>query len=814
MIRCALACLLLIALLAPILPAYAGWVETRDGKDYIHLKVFSLPDPNNTFVMNRIDLAVLREFRKKYPYIIPEKGTGLTLEKVAFDAGPLMAIAGGVSPDVIYVNFRQSDTYIQEGFLHPLTEYVTQMKREDMEEYEMRVPKAVEPVIYRKGPEGTDEYWAMPYNTFVMALYYRKDLFAEAGLDPDRPPETWDELMEYCKRLTDPTKKRYGLLLGGSGGSISWRFMSFLWSAGGEAVMQDENGEWRAAFDTPEAAEAAWFYKELLTQKWRAADGKIYEGYCTPDSNAWGEGRCAMNFGYLDDKTIARGSNPDLIGIAPVPKGPTGIRGSEINCTMMGIFSGVKDPRIRDAAWKYIRFMDNMEAKKIRVRSMIDEGMGRMVNPILLERFGYQEYLDKVPANWLPVFKETLLNGHPEPYGKNCQFVYHYLTQPLDEIVQMQLSGQFEEKSKAQQLEIIQERMTHYAGVTDEKMIGIIAPDVMSRRKLAAGVFVSIVGIAFLFILRYVWRIFTPEESVGKGWQFKKYWPAYCLLVPAVLSILVWRYIPLLQGSMIAFQDYSVVKDSEFTGLTNFANILFDKSWWMAMWRTLHYMGLMVVLGFFPPIILAILLQEVSKGKVIYRTLYYLPAVMTGVVVLFLWKMMYDKSPEGLLNQVIGFLGIKPQRWIEDTRLAMLCCVLPTVWAGMGPGCLIYLAALKGIPNEMYEAADIDGASFVGKVQHIVVPSLKGIIMIQFINFFIMAAQNSGYILIMTFGGPAEATNVAGFEIFKQAYVYLKFGTATAMSWTLASMLLGFTVIQMRKLSRMEFRAAASKEAQ
>ena len=141
----------------------------------------------------------------------------------------------------------------------------------------------------------------------------------------------------------------------------------------------------------------------------------------------------------------------------------------------------------------------------------------------------------------------------------------------------------------------------------------------------------------------------------------------------------------------------------------------------------------------------------------------------------------------------------------------MYCVILPTVWAGMGPGCLIYLAALKTIPEEIYEAADIDGAGFLGKVWHITVPSIKVLILINFIGAVVNAFRVSGYILAMTGGGPEGATEVLALKIFFDAFVYLRFGVATATAWILGAMLIGFTVFQLRRLSRVEFRTAGGK---
>jgi multiple sugar transport system permease protein len=117
---------------------------------------------------------------------------------------------------------------------------------------------------------------------------------------------------------------------------------------------------------------------------------------------------------------------------------------------------------------------------------------------------------------------------------------------------------------------------------------------------------------------------------------------------------------------------------------------------------------------------------------------------------------------------------------------------------------------LKGIPDDLYDAADIDGTNFFQKLAFIVVPSLKALIIMQFIAAFIASAQQSGFILVMTFGGPNEATKVADLLIFERAYLYLKFGIATTMAWMLGMMLMGFTILQLKKLKNMEFRTVDS----
>ena len=283
---------------------------------------------------------------------------------------------------------------------------------------------------------------------------------------------------------------------------------------------------------------------------------------------------------------------------------------------------------------------------------------------------------------------------------------------------------------------------------------------------------------------------------------------------------------PMFQGSALLFQDYRVVGGSTWTGFNNLADVLFSADWWSSVYNTLRYMILTLALGFFAPIILAILLQEVSCAKIVYRTLYYLPAVMSGLVVIYMWRLFYQSGPTGILNQVLqqltdclnyvlvpigslfnsAYTGItfEPIAWLDDAKWAMLACVIPTVWASAGPGCLIYLAALKGVPDDIYEAAEIDGANFFQKIWNVTLPTLKALIIINFVGAFIAAAQSGGMILIMTFG--RADTEVAELHIFKEAYTNLQVGTAIAMAWILGISTLLFTIYQLKKLSNMEFK--------
>ncbi|WDE95295.1 sugar ABC transporter permease [Lentisphaera profundi] len=264
----------------------------------------------------------------------------------------------------------------------------------------------------------------------------------------------------------------------------------------------------------------------------------------------------------------------------------------------------------------------------------------------------------------------------------------------------------------------------------------------------------------------------------------------------------------------MAFQDYKITGESPFVGLDNFIALFLDKSFWDSIGRTFYFVGLNMALAFVAPILLAVMLTDIPKCKIFFRTMFFLPQMSSGLVIALLWKLMYEPTPQGFFNQIITlmnhlpFVNIDHQQWLQDPQLAMVCVVVPTVWASMGMASLIYLAALGSIPRDMYEAAEIDGATIFEKFKKITLPSILPLIIINFVGAFIGTFQNMGNIFLMTFGGPGESTTVVGLKIWIEAYNNLRFSMATAMAWVLGSLLIGFTYFQIKFLGKIEYKKA------
>ncbi len=839
------------------------------------------------------------------------------IEGSSAETGPLMAIAAGVPPNAIYVNYRESSTYIEHGFLAPVEVLLARILSANPAErawrggprggwaanpspreiaqalalIRRRVPKPAWPVIYRQNRAAEKHVWAMPYSSLVTGLLYRKDLFRAAGLNPRKPPRTWAQLLADARQLTIPSLHQYGLALRG-GSAIGYSIYPFIVSNGGRVVARQANGRWHSVYDSLPVARAIYFFCKLAQGRFQrhgeTIPGAVY-GYNSGSNNMfwlWEQGHIAMLFTDLSQEMI-QAINPQLVGIAPVPRAPGGEASGELNSQMLGIFSG-SSPDQQLAVMRYIWFLTGATAQRLEVRTFVQYGFGQFVNPVLLKRFGYPWLLKQIPAGWAKAFAMALAQGVPEPYGHNTQNIYYPMSSPINSALEMNLGNQ----PAAQAIPQIRRLLRMASHQINYQLLGAIPPAVMHLRRIVA--LVTILGImaAFIFELWRVWRHFSRVDAMLSSRQhWRRYVWGYGLLLPAFALIAMWAYLPLAGGLAMAFSHYELVLPSTWAGVDNFANVLFDPRFWSAVWKTVYFVALTLGLGFWPPILLAILLQEVPTDalKYFFRTVYYLPSVISGVIIMFLWRELYAPSKYGVLNRLllslnwlgpipatlvklavlglwlallvllvwlplrmveisrpiktvlwlvagallavtlqplvaalhggglpaaagvagalVGPFHLQPLGWIQSPSLAMLCVVIPSIWAGAGAGSILYLAALKTVPDDLYEAAEIDGAGIWQKVCYITLPQLKFLLVIQFIAAVIGAfLGGADYILALTGGGPNYATMILPLEIFFRTFPQIQFGVGTAMAWLLGLVLIWFTATQLKMLSRAEFK--------
>ncbi|MBL6837990.1 MAG: extracellular solute-binding protein, partial [Puniceicoccaceae bacterium] len=734
--------------------------------------------------------------------------------------------------DVIHVNTRQSGSYIGRNFLVPLDDYINAnltvaeakargVYDEDVmyrEELEARVRPQIWDAVSRVDAAGQRHFYFLPFSYFVRVMAYNKTVFQEAGLDADADyPKTWDELVTVAQQIQNPKEDRYGIILGKEGGA-GWTSLPFFFSMGSKIVEREEGtGNWVARFNDAGAVQAADFYTKLVDGPWIDAEGEQRYGVGVSDEAwpIWDRGRIGMALLYMNDTLInvddhVSSMSPGELGMVPVPVSPAGKSLTELHVRGLGICATTEDPQKIDAAWKFLRFVGSPDAERVIVQTYVENGYASFINPEKLARHGYEEYVATVPTQWKNTLKFALENSLPEPYGENCQVYIERASKPLQTAFS---EGVPRITDDATRLARLQELYDTAVQEVNEKMLGQVPKEEMAFRRKVALAVMLLVAVSFAFLFAYIWRLFSGAEGgVKRGFRawLKKYWLAYVLLAPALGAIFVFNYYPLAVGARMAFLDYNVIGESTFVGVDNFAAVLFDSVFWISLLRTAEYVFWSLLLVFIPPIVLALFLSEIPKASVLFRVLYYLPALVSGLIVMLMWKMFFDPSEAGALNQVLAILDIGPHKWLQDKSQAMVSIIIPLAWAGMGPGCLIYLAALKTVPEDLYEAAAIDGAGFLGRIWHVTMPTIRPLVMIQLIFVLIGAFQSADNVLVMTAGGPDYATHVIGLEIFYDAYVYLRFGVAIAIAWILGFFLIGLTMFQMKRISRMSFTTAKS----
>ncbi|MET4782346.1 sugar ABC transporter permease [Glaciihabitans sp. UYNi722] len=260
-------------------------------------------------------------------------------------------------------------------------------------------------------------------------------------------------------------------------------------------------------------------------------------------------------------------------------------------------------------------------------------------------------------------------------------------------------------------------------------------------------------------------------------------------LLPLLFIFGAFSWWPIVQAVDMSFQKTNLVTPAIFVGWDNFARVLGDPLFLTAVKNTGYFAVLALVFGYPVPLIVAVLMSEVRKWKGVFSALAYLPVVVPPVVAVLLWKFFYDASPTGVFNVMLSWVGIGPQPWIQSAASAMPSLVLEATWAAAGGTIIIYLAALSGVAPELYDAAEVDGASILRKIWHVTLPQLRGVLLITLILQIIGTSQVFLEPFLFTGGGPANSTVTILQLIYRYAFQNSlggNYGAATALSIMLA----------------------------
>ncbi|GIK75843.1 MAG: spermidine/putrescine ABC transporter permease [Chloroflexota bacterium] len=276
----------------------------------------------------------------------------------------------------------------------------------------------------------------------------------------------------------------------------------------------------------------------------------------------------------------------------------------------------------------------------------------------------------------------------------------------------------------------------------------------------------------------------------------------YVFISPWLLAFVAFEAYPILSGFYHSFTDWTATGRAErFVGLDNYVEAFTrDPLFWKAVSNTIYFIGVSVPLGIIAAFALAMMLNSKISGTTLYRTIYYLPSVVPAVAAVIVWIFIFE-TRRGILNFGLELVGLPAIRWLSDPAWAMPALIIMSLWS-IGASMIIFLAGLQGIPQELYEAAEVDGANGWHNLWRITVPLMTPTIFFNLVMSLVAAFQAFNNAFIMTNGGPNNATLLYMLHLYNNAFRYFRMGYASALAVVLFIIVFGLTLFVYRSSKR------------
>lgn len=265
---------------------------------------------------------------------------------------------------------------------------------------------------------------------------------------------------------------------------------------------------------------------------------------------------------------------------------------------------------------------------------------------------------------------------------------------------------------------------------------------------------------------------------------------AWLLMIPGLILFAFFIWEPLLEALRLSLYETKGMRLIQFVGLENYRSVLNQPDFWPAVRNTFLYMVWSLIIGYLIPIVLAIAIHESVRGKSLFRTAVYLPNIVPGLATVFLWRYVFKSDDYGAMNMLLSVFGVPAQDYLNNASRVIPMIVIAMTWKGAGATALLYLAGLQGINPELYEAAVIDGANVKQRVIHVTIPQLYNLARTLLILQIIAVFQILYEPLVMTNGGPNNASVSLMQLVFRYAFEYYDYSRASAVS-----VLVGITLV-------------------
>ncbi len=749
-----------------------------------------------------------------------ERRAGIKVSILSMGAGQMnpqklmTAIVGRVPPDVIHQDrFTIGDWASRDAF-QPLDAFISR---------DARAPDAIRPTDFYEACWAEAVYkgkvYAVPSSTDDRALYYNRTLFRESGMDPDRPPRTWDELLDAAKRLTklnaDGSFARIGFI---PNYGNSWLYL-YSWQNGGEFMSADGS---RCTLDNPHSVAAL----DFMVQVYDALGGvtkvdAFASGFQAQELDPFLTGKVAMK---IDGNWVLQGIGryrPDLdfaVAPAPVPRerleqtigGKKGrFNGEPPFITWSGGFSYAipRGARRSREAWVFIKWMCSPEAGLIEAEAQkrYNLAKGRPFIPGISANKRVNEAVFAAYAPRAEKFRTPLrlfIDMMPAARFRPVTFVGQRLwdehVRAFDQATHHKETGKSPRTAMAESAAVVQKELDK---VLNRKVYPALDPKVPI-------VIAVIVGAGLLAYA--VWRI---RGILGLGRVSRQEaWAGYAFAAPWLFGFIALTAGPILTSVFLSFCDYDVLHPPRFVGLHNYRELFSSDSYYLttSLYNVAYLAGIGIPLGIVTGLAIAMLLNSKVSGMSVYRTCFYLPSIVPVVASAVLWAWVLNGDPNrGLLNAawkatLSVWFGWDPPGWFGAAEWAKPGLIVQGLW-GAGGGMILWLAGLQGIPQHLYEAAELDGAGVWSKFKNVTLPMLSPYVFFNLIMGTIGALQEFDRVYVLSGQGaggssvgPVDSLLVPVMYLFNSAFKYFKMGYASALAWVLFVIILLLTLVQLK----------------
>lgn len=745
----------------------------------------------------------------------------------------LTAIAGGVPPDVVYFDRFAIGEWAARGALTDLVPLLEAQKATDpnriilSDYYEFAVGEA----SYRlPGSSAAPGVYGIPCTTDIRIMFMNCDALRQTGLtDPagnPRAPLNWEELREYASRLTIyrvPGDKSSGLVrLGFAPNSgNSWLYL-YAWQAGGELMSSDRT---RVTMDSPPVVRALRYMTDIYDDLGGVGQVKSFEeGQQGGALDPFLLGKLAIKIDGDWSMTNIADWKPDLDFIAvpaPIPQDQIDEGRSPVAWSGGFAFVIPATARQKPGAFKLIQFLRSWEAIRLLERGNREqrEAEGRIYLPKLEVNRVFFDRLFKDAVEDNPNMPATFKRA----YAVVRQMMPHTLIRPVTPVGQL-LWGQhirafdaatrhtMRDEARGRGVdEVVLALQTMQAPVQQQldKVLSPPPPSVVNWTPYLA-LYATLVACPFALI-----ALAYRRQRREHGYRKRDIAAAMLFLSPWAVGFVLLVGGPILFSIIFSFTQYDVLSPARYVGVKNFAEVFRDPVFLKGLLNT-AFMVIGIPLGMVLSLSIAMLLNRAVRGIGFYRAAFYAPAIVPLVAASLMWVWILNPS-YGLINQALLWLydtrvmqaierlisnwtaapfHFSLPMWLQDPDWSKPSLILMGLWKA-GGGMIIWLAGLQSIPQELYEAAKVDGASVWQRFRNVTVPMLSPYILFNLIIGLIGTMQIFAESYIMTEGGPADSTLFYAYYLFKQAFQYLRMGYASALAWILFLVVLSLTLFQL-----------------